>query len=64
MSPAPGRLDAVSRRVPFRHHVDAVRAAFVGDHRTVTVGVGALVAVGFAAVSVTVGTRVFARAGA
>ncbi|WP_285390879.1 hypothetical protein [Streptomyces sp. RKAG337] len=38
--------------------------AFVGDYWTGTVGVGALVAAGFAVVSVTVGTRVFTRAGA
>ncbi|MDF9815706.1 ABC transporter permease [Streptomyces sp. SPB162] len=64
MSLAPGWLDALSRFVPFRYFVDAVRAAFVGDYWTGTVGVGALVAVGFAAVSVTVGTRVFTKAGA
>ncbi|MEU3459677.1 ABC transporter permease [Streptomyces sp. NPDC006733] len=64
MSLAPRWLDAVSHFVPFRYLVDAVRAAFVGDYWSGAVGVGALVAVVFAAVSVTVGTRVFTRAGA
>lgn len=64
MSLAPQWLDVVSHFVPFRYLVDAVRAAFVGDYWTGTVGVGALVAVAFAVVSVTVGTRVFTRAGA
>lgn len=64
MALAPGWLDAVSHLVPFRYLVDAVRASFVGDYGSGTVGIGALVAVVFAAASVTVGTRVFVRAGA
>ncbi|GAB2601012.1 ABC transporter permease [Streptomyces capparidis] len=64
MALAPGWLDALSRCVPFRHVVDAVRAAFLGRYTDGTVGTGALVAAGLAAVSLAVGTRLFRRAGA
>jgi ABC-2 type transport system permease protein len=64
MALAPAWLDVVSHFIPFRYLVDAVRAAFVGDYESSTVGIGALVAAAFAAVSVAVGTRVFTRAGA
>jgi ABC-2 type transport system permease protein len=64
MALAPGWLDVVSRCVPFRYLVDAVRAAYVGDYGWHTVGVGALVGLALCAVSMTVGTRVFRKAGA
>ena len=64
MALAPGWLDAVSRCVPFRYLVDAVRAAYVGDFGWDTVGVGALVGLALCAVSMAVGTRVFRKAGA
>jgi ABC-2 type transport system permease protein len=64
MALAPGLLDVVSRCVPFRYLVDAVRAAYVGDYGWHTVGVGALVGLALCAVSMTVGTRVFRKAGA
>jgi ABC-2 type transport system permease protein len=64
MALAPAWSDVVSHFIPFRYRVDAVRAAFVGDYESSTVGIGALVAAAFAAVSVAVGTRVFTRAGA
>lgn len=64
MALAPGWLDAVSRCVPFRYLVDAVRAAYVGDYGWDTVGVGALVGLALCAVSMAVGTRVFRKAGA
>ena len=57
-------LDVISRFVPFRYLVDAVRAAFVGDYGSRQVGLGALVAVGLAVISVAVGTRFFRKAGA
>ncbi|HZG03491.1 MAG TPA: ABC transporter permease [Streptomyces sp.] len=64
MSLAPAWLDAVSRLVPFRYVVDAVRAAYVGDYGDGTVLLGAAVAAALAAVSVTAGTHLFRRAGA
>ncbi|AXK37511.1 ABC transporter permease [Streptomyces armeniacus] len=64
MALAPAWLDVVSHFVPFRYLVDAVRAAFVGDYTGGTVALGAGVAVLLAAVSMTLGTRLFRRAGA
>lgn len=64
MALAPTWLDVISRFVPFRYLVDAVRAAFVGDYGSRQVGLGALVAVGLAVISVAVGTRFFRKAGA
>jgi ABC-2 type transport system permease protein len=64
MSLAPAWLDVLSHFVPFRYLVDAVRDAYVGSYTSAHVLHGALVAVGCAALSVTVGTRVFRRAGA
>ena len=61
---APRWLDALSRLVPFRCPVDAVRDAYIGGYPTTTMLYGVLVAVGFAAPAVTVGTRVLRRAGA
>jgi ABC-2 type transport system permease protein len=64
MALAPAWLDALSHFMPFRYLVDAVRDAYVGSYTTTTMLYGVLVAVGLAALSVTVGTRVFRRAGA
>ena len=44
MALAPGWLDVVSHFVPFRYLGKAVRASFVGDYWSGTVGIGALVA--------------------
>ncbi|MEV6836384.1 ABC transporter permease [Streptomyces sp. NPDC051133] len=64
MSLAPAWLDVLSHFVPFRYLVDAMRDAYVGRYTTAHMLYGALVAVAFAGVTVTVGTRVFRRAGA
>ena len=64
MTLTPGRLDVLSHLMPFRCLVDAVRDAFVGSYTTAHMLYGVLVALGFAAVAVTVGTRVFRTAGA
>ncbi|MER7918169.1 MULTISPECIES: ABC transporter permease [unclassified Streptomyces] len=64
MSLAPTWLDVLSHLVPFRYLVDAVRDAYVGHYATAHMLYGVLVAVGFAVVSVTTGTRVFRTAGA
>lgn len=44
--------------------MDAVRDAYTGSYATAHMLYGVLVAVGFALLAVTVGTRVFQRAGA
>lgn len=64
MTLAPGWLDVLSHFMPFRYLVDAVRDAYIGEYATATMLYGVLVALGFAALAVTVGTRVFRRAGA
>ncbi len=64
MSLAPGWLDVLSHFVPFRYLVDAMRDAYVGHYATAHMLYGVLVAVGFAALAVTAGTRVFRTAGA
>ncbi|MFJ8096631.1 ABC transporter permease [Streptomyces griseofuscus] len=64
MSLAPTWLDVLSHFVPFRYLVDAIRDAYVGHYTSTRMLYGVLVAVGFAAVSVTTGTRVFRTAGA
>ncbi|MFJ9728505.1 ABC transporter permease [Streptomyces sp. NPDC101209] len=64
MSLAPGWLDVLSHFVPFRYLVDAVRDAYVGSYLTWHMAYGVLVALGFAVLAVTVGTRVFRTAGA
>jgi ABC-2 type transport system permease protein len=48
--------------MPFRYLVDAVRDAYTGSYATSHMLYGALVAAGFTALSVTVGTRVFRTA--
>ncbi|UXY21983.1 ABC transporter permease [Streptomyces cynarae] len=64
MTLAPGWLDVLSHFVPFRYLVDAVRDAYVGQYTSAHMLYGVLVAVGSAALAVTVGTRVFRTAGA
>jgi ABC-2 type transport system permease protein len=64
MSLAPGWLDVLSHFMPFRYLVDAVRDAYVGSYATDHMLYGVLVALGSAALAVTVGTRVFRTAGA
>ncbi|MEV6033467.1 ABC transporter permease [Nonomuraea sp. NPDC052116] len=61
MSMAPGWLDAISHISPFRYTLEALRDLFEGHYLTGTVGLGVAVTVVFAAVSLTVGTRVFNR---
>ncbi|MGW2638644.1 ABC transporter permease [Streptomyces sp. NPDC001348] len=64
MTLAPAWLNVLSHFMPFRYLVDAVRDAYVGSYATAHMLYGALVAVGFAAPAVTVGTRVFRTSGA
>ncbi|WCH94319.1 ABC transporter permease [Streptomyces moderatus] len=64
MTLGPRWLDVLSHFIPFRYLVDAVRDAYVGSYATAHMLYGALVAVAFAALAVTVGTRVFRTAGA
>ncbi|WP_217213143.1 ABC transporter permease [Streptomyces sp. AC550_RSS872] len=64
MTLGPRWLDVLSHFTPFRYLVDAVRDAYVGSYTTAHMLYGALVAVAFAALAVTVGTRVFRTAGA
>ncbi|MFH8290888.1 ABC transporter permease [Streptomyces sp. NPDC018059] len=64
MALAPAWLDVLSHFMPFRYLVDAVRAGYVGDYASTTMLYGVLMALAFVLLSVTVGTRVFKRAGA
>ncbi|MEU5212579.1 ABC transporter permease [Streptomyces sp. NPDC020742] len=64
MTLAPAWLDALSHLMPLRYLVDAVRAAFVGDYSSPDLLIGVLVAAGFTAVSVVLGSRAFRRAAA
>ncbi|OIK27611.1 ABC transporter permease [Streptomyces malaysiense] len=64
MSLAPAWLNVLSHFVPFRYLVDAMRDAYVGHYATAHMLYGVLVAVGFAMLAVTAGTRVFRTAGA
>ncbi|MFF4257390.1 ABC transporter permease [Streptomyces sp. NPDC001663] len=64
MALAPAWLDVLSHFMPFRYLVDAVRDAYVGSYATDHMVYGVLVALGFAMLAVTVGTRVFRTAGA
>jgi ABC-2 type transport system permease protein len=64
MTLAPGWLDLLSRVMPLRYLVDAVRDAYVGSYTSAPMLYGVLVAVAFATLTVTVGTRVFRTAGA
>ncbi|MFE0107017.1 ABC transporter permease [Streptomyces sp. NPDC059009] len=60
----PAWLDVLSHFTPFRYLVDAVRAAYVGDYASTAMLYGVLMTLAFAALSVTVGTRVYRKAGA
>ncbi|MFJ9709313.1 ABC transporter permease [Streptomyces sp. NPDC101234] len=64
MTLAPAWLDVLSHLVPLRYLVDALRDAYVGSYTSTHMVYGVLVAVGFATLAVTVGTRVFRTAGA
>ncbi|WNO72255.1 MULTISPECIES: ABC transporter permease [unclassified Streptomyces] len=64
MTLAPGWLDVLSHLMPFRYLVDAMRDAYVGQYATASMLYGALVALSLTGAAVTVGTRVFRRAGA
>ncbi|MFF0448556.1 ABC transporter permease [Streptomyces sp. NPDC004609] len=64
MTLGPGWLDALSHVMPLRYLVDATRDAYTGAYATASMLYGVLVALGFAALAVTVGTRVFRRASA
>ncbi|MGW6736066.1 ABC transporter permease [Streptomyces sp. NPDC055013] len=64
MTLGPTWLDVLSHFVPFRYLVDAVRDAYVGSYATTPMLYGVLVAIAFAGLAVTVGTRVFRTAGA
>ncbi|MCX4819420.1 ABC transporter permease [Streptomyces sp. NBC_01142] len=64
MTLAPGWLDVLSHFMPFRYLVDAMRAAYVGDYTGTAMLYGGLMALALVLGSVTVGTRVFRRAGA
>ncbi|MEV5891440.1 ABC transporter permease [Nonomuraea fuscirosea] len=61
MSMAPGWLDGLSYLSPFRYVLEALRDLFAGRYATGTVAVGVAVTVVFAAISLTIGTRVFNR---
>ncbi|MGW2473636.1 ABC transporter permease [Streptomyces sp. NPDC001665] len=64
MTLGPKWLDVLSHFTPFRYLVDAVRDAYAGSYATPHMLYGVLVALGFAALAVTVGTGVFRKAGA
>ncbi|MBE1533877.1 ABC transporter permease [Actinomadura algeriensis] len=61
MSLAPAWLDGVSRAVPFRYTVDAVRQAYLGNYGGGTVVAGAAVTLGFAVLAFAAGARLFRR---
>ncbi|GHG97628.1 ABC transporter permease [Streptomyces lanatus] len=64
MTLGPTWLDVLSHFTPFRYLVDAIRDAYIGSYTTAHMLYGTLVAIAFAALAVTVGTRVFRTAGA
>ncbi|MGP3976075.1 ABC transporter permease [Streptomyces sp. 8N114] len=61
MSLAPDWLEGVSRAVPFRYTVDAVRDVFRGELATVTVAAGAAVTVVLAVLCLMAAARLFGR---
>lgn len=61
MSFAPGWLDWLSRLVPFRYIVDAIREAFLGHFQSGQLLRGAAVTAGLAVVSLTLAVRTFHR---
>jgi ABC-2 type transport system permease protein len=63
MALAPGWLDLLSRLMPLRYLVDAVRSAYAGDYTSPDMLYGTVAAAVCAALAVTVGTRGFRRAG-
>ncbi|MYW67636.1 ABC transporter permease [Streptomyces sp. SID8379] len=63
MALGPAWLNVLSHVMPLRYLVDAIRDAYVGEYATARMLYGVLVALAFAAGAVTVGTRVFRRAG-
>ncbi|WP_326596506.1 ABC transporter permease [Streptomyces sp. NBC_01803] len=64
MALAPAWLDVISHFVPFRYLVEGVRAAFVGDYGDGSLALGAVVTLAFTAVSLSLGTQLFRKAGA
>ncbi|CAL9596396.1 ABC transporter permease [Streptomyces sp. enrichment culture] len=64
MTLGPAWLDVLSRLMPFRHLVDAMRDAYAGSYATAHMLYGVLVGLALTALAVTVGTRVFRTAGA
>ncbi|MEV4064072.1 ABC transporter permease [Nonomuraea dietziae] len=61
MSMAPQWLSTLSYVSPFRYVLEAMRELFAGIYASGVVAVGVLVVALFAAISLTVGTRVFSR---
>jgi ABC-2 type transport system permease protein len=61
MSFAPGWLDWLSRLIPFRYIVDAIRAAFLGQFQGGPLLRGAAVTVGLAVASIALAVRTFRR---
>ncbi|MEU4326840.1 ABC transporter permease [Nonomuraea dietziae] len=61
MSMAPQWLSTLSYVSPFRYVLEAMRELFAGTYASGVVAVGVLVVALFAAISLTVGTRVFSR---
>ncbi|MFC9224896.1 ABC transporter permease [Streptomyces hygroscopicus] len=61
MTLAPGWLEGVSRAVPFRYTVDAVRQVFLGHYATTTVAVGAAVTSALAVLCLAGGAWLFRR---
>jgi ABC-2 type transport system permease protein len=61
MSFAPPWLNILSSLNPLRHIVEGMRDVFLGDYATSSVGIGLLVALALAVVSLAAGTRAFRR---
>lgn len=61
MSLAPGWLDWLSRLIPFRYIVDAVREAFLGHFQSGQLLRGAAVTVGLVVVSIGLAVHTFRR---
>jgi ABC-2 type transport system permease protein len=61
MTLGPGWLQGVARVSPFRYIIDATRSAFAGHYWNTIMLEGILVALGLAAVSLYLGSRVFLR---
>ncbi|MEU3602016.1 ABC transporter permease [Streptomyces sp. NPDC006798] len=57
----PDWLDTLSRLIPLRHLVDAVRDAYAGSYATAPMLYGSLVALALTAAAVAVGTRAIRR---